>query len=57
VVDGSVDELIQAANRHFEAAQEAQRNGDWATYGSELQALQAVLQQLDALTAGEATGP
>ena len=57
VVDGSVEELIQAANRHFEAALEAQRNGDWATYGTELQALRAVLQQLDALTAGEATGP
>lgn len=57
IVDGSVDELIQAANSHFEAAQEAQRNGDWATYGAELQALEAVLQQLGTLTAGEATGP
>ena len=52
VVDGSVNELIQIANQHFEAAQEAQRNGDWATYGAELRALEAVLEQLATVTAG-----
>lgn len=44
--DATIEELITAANAHFEAAQAAQRDGDWATYGAELDALQATLQQL-----------
>jgi uncharacterized protein len=45
-VDASVQELIEAANRHFEAAEAAQRQGDWAAYGRELQALGDTLDRL-----------
>ena len=45
-LDASVEELIAAANRHFEAAETAQRQGDWATYGRELEALGRTLDQL-----------
>lgn len=44
--DATLNELIDAANRHFEAAEQAQRDGDWATYGRELEALQETLQQM-----------
>lgn len=47
VVSGTIEELIAAANDHFLAAQEAQRSGDWARYGQELNALESVLQQLE----------
>ncbi len=50
VVEAAVENLIQSANQHLEAAQAAQRVGDWATYGAELDALEAALQQLLALT-------
>lgn len=46
----TLDELVVAANNHLRAAEEAQRRGDWATYGAELEALRATLQQLVALT-------
>ncbi|HEX6385642.1 MAG TPA: UPF0182 family protein, partial [Anaerolineae bacterium] len=49
--DATVEELIQSANGHFEAAEAAQRSGDWTTYGQELEALQRDLQQLTELTA------
>jgi uncharacterized membrane protein (UPF0182 family) len=45
-VDATVEELIQSANAHFEAAEAAQRAGDWATYGTEIDALQRDLEQL-----------
>jgi uncharacterized membrane protein (UPF0182 family) len=45
--------LIQTANEHFEAAEAAQRIGDWATYGRELEALQEVLHQLMELSSNE----
>jgi len=48
--DATVEELIRAANDHFEAAETAQQNGDWATYGRELEALRQVLEQLMELT-------
>jgi len=44
--NATTDQLIQSANAHFEAAQAAQRDGDWATYGTELDALQRDLEQL-----------
>ncbi|RMG94314.1 MAG: UPF0182 family protein [Chloroflexi bacterium] len=43
-------ELIAAANEHYIAAEQAQRNGDWATYGQELAALGEILQQMAELT-------
>ena len=48
--DLTVDELITSANQHFEAAEAAQRAGDWATYGAELAALKADLARLMTLT-------
>lgn len=45
-LDATVEELINSANAHFEAAQAAQRSGDWATYGSELDALESDLARL-----------
>lgn len=51
--DATVEELVRAANEHFEAAETAQQNGDWAAYGRELEALRQVLEQLMELTEGE----
>jgi uncharacterized membrane protein (UPF0182 family) len=48
--DETIARLIETANEHFEAAEAAQRIGDWATYGRELEALQGILQQLMDLT-------
>jgi uncharacterized membrane protein (UPF0182 family) len=48
--DPVIQDLIELANTHFEAAEEAQRNGDWSAYGRELDALQQVLEQLMELT-------
>jgi uncharacterized protein len=50
--DATVEELIQSANAHFEAAEAAQREGDWATYGREQEALQQDLERLLELTGG-----
>ncbi len=41
--------LIAYANAHFEAAQAALRNGDFATYGREIDLVRQALAQLDAL--------
>ncbi|MFT5194516.1 MAG: uncharacterized membrane protein (UPF0182 family) [Cellvibrionaceae bacterium] len=49
VIDGTLAELIGQANAQFEAAQEAQQQGDWAEYGSQIEALENTLQQLEAL--------
>lgn len=49
-VDGrTLDELVTAANSHLEAAEAAQRAGDWARYGQELESLRVVLGQLSGL--------
>jgi hypothetical protein len=48
--DATVDELIQSANDHFAAAEAAQRDGDWATYGAEIKALSDDLRRLQELT-------
>jgi uncharacterized membrane protein (UPF0182 family) len=45
-----VYDLARQAEEHYAAAQEALRAGDWATYGSELDAMQQALQQLVAIT-------
>ena len=49
-VDADVEELISSANAHFEAAQAAQRSGDWTTYGTELEALENDLNRLLEMT-------
>jgi uncharacterized membrane protein (UPF0182 family) len=41
--------LIDFANHHFELAQAALRNGDFATYGTEIALVQAALQRLQQL--------
>jgi uncharacterized membrane protein (UPF0182 family) len=41
--------LIAQANLHYEAALEAQRRGDWAEYGRQIEALGLVLEALAAL--------
>jgi hypothetical protein len=51
--NATLEELIASANAHFEAAQAAQRAGDWATYGAELEALQQDLAQLLEMSASE----
>ena len=46
----TLEELVAAANAHLQAAEQAQRDGDWARYGQELEALRENLAQLEALT-------
>ena len=48
--DRTLDEIVESANVHFTAAEAAQRDGDWATYGEELEALKQDLAELEALT-------
>jgi len=47
--------LIEYANVHFEAAQAALRAGDFATYGEEMDLVEAALQQLSELSASPGT--
>ncbi len=41
--------LIAYANLHFDRAQEALRNNDFATYGQEMKLVQDALRQLNGL--------
>jgi uncharacterized membrane protein (UPF0182 family) len=52
IIDESVEALIESAGAHFEAAEAAQREGDWATYGQELAGLREVLERLMEMTGG-----
>jgi hypothetical protein len=45
-----ISQLAITASNHYEAAQEALRNGDWATYGAELEKMKAALDTLVRLT-------
>jgi len=49
--------LIQYANVHFAAAQEALKAGDFARYGVEIARVQSALERLDALTPGLVPSP
>ncbi len=49
--------LIDYANVHFAAAQAALRAGDFATYGIEIERVNAALRALDALTPGIVPSP
>ena len=51
---GDVAALIQFANQHFELAQQALRDGDFARYGAEIELVQQALRQLEELTGGAA---
>ncbi len=50
--DATLDDLIRSANSHYTAAEDAQRLGDWATYGRELDALQQDLARMMEMTGG-----
>ena len=45
---GASQELLHQAQQHYDRAITAQRAGDWATYGREIDQLGAVLKQLRA---------
>ncbi|MFC1984014.1 UPF0182 family protein [Chloroflexota bacterium] len=45
-VDATMASLIEEAQQHYDRAVQYQREGDWAGYGREWDALQAVLEQL-----------
>jgi hypothetical protein len=44
--------LIEYANAHFELAQAALREGDFARYGAEIALVEAALQRLEVLAPG-----
>jgi mevalonate kinase len=48
-LSGNAQQLISEANAHFQAAQTAARNGDWATYGTEMNIVQQLLSQLQSV--------
>ena len=43
LADLSVAQLAELASTHYEAAQQALQEGDWATYGAELETVEAAL--------------
>ena len=49
--NATVEQLITRANDAFNQAQAALRDGDWATYGTQMQIVQQALQQLAQLAA------
>jgi uncharacterized membrane protein (UPF0182 family) len=53
---GDVAALVEYANQHFELAQQALRDGNFARYGEEIALVQQALSQLNALV-GASTGP
>ena len=52
-VAADIANLIEEAQQHYNKAQEYLKAGDWAGYGSELDALEAVLDRLAELIAEE----
>jgi uncharacterized membrane protein (UPF0182 family) len=54
---GDVAALIEFANLHFELAQDALRDGDFARYGEEIELVEQALQQLEELTGGSVPAP
>ena len=54
-MDAALVDLIRQAQDHFQRATDAQRSGDWATYGSEIEQVGSLLQQIRNL-AGRAGG-
>jgi uncharacterized membrane protein (UPF0182 family) len=53
---GDVAALVAYANQHFDLAQQALRDGDFARYGEEIALVQQALSQLNALV-GASAGP
>jgi hypothetical protein len=52
-VDDRISELALTASNHYEAAQAALQEGDWATYGAELDKMKEALDSLLGLTRKE----
>ena len=52
-VAADIADLIEEAQQHYNQAQQNLKAGDWAGYGRELDALQAVLDRLAELAAEE----
>ncbi len=52
-----VQTLISYANAHFDLAQQALHNGDFATYGAEMDKVQAALKRLGELTGTPSASP
>lgn len=52
-VDDRISELALTASNHYEAAQAALQEGDWATYGTELDKMKEALDSLVGLTRKE----
>lgn len=50
LASASLEELVGAANDYYMRGQVRLRDGDWAGYGAEMEALQTVLNQLATLT-------
>ena len=48
----SVQDLIQRAAQHYEAAIQAQRRGDWTRYGEEMRLVGELLRRLEELAGG-----
>jgi uncharacterized membrane protein (UPF0182 family) len=48
----SVAELIQQAGQHYEAAIQAQRQGDWTRYGEEMRMVGELLRRLEEVAGG-----
>ena len=53
----TVEELIIAANRHYQLAQQYVQEGDWGKYGEEMDALQQTIEQLVAVSGVEVDPP
>ncbi len=56
-VDAEMASLIADARRRYQAAIDAQREGDWTRYGEEIRALGGVLERLEAMRAAIPSGP
>ena len=50
--DATVEQLIRRANEAFADAQQAQRAGNWAEYGSRITELEDLLRRLNSMTGG-----
>jgi uncharacterized membrane protein (UPF0182 family) len=54
---GDVQQLVDYANQHFELAEQALRNNDFARYGAEIDLVKQALAQLEVLTGGASPAP
>jgi len=54
---GDVQQLVDYANKHFELAEAALRNNDFATYGAEIALVKQALAKLEILTGGASPAP